>query len=100
MNDIPSPPAMQRSGGVSCLCLTYGRPHLLEEAVESFLRQRWNGEKELIVVTDHPEQTLVYEHPEVLIVNLNRRLKTLGEKRNLSVALARHDNLLVWALVR
>ena len=27
--------------GVSCLCLTYGRPQLLEEAIESFLRQRW-----------------------------------------------------------
>jgi glycosyltransferase involved in cell wall biosynthesis len=93
---IPSPPPAQRSTGVSCLCLTYGRPHLLEEAIESFLRQRWSGEKELIVVNDHPEQELIFEHPEVLIVNLPRRLKTLGEKRNLSAALARHDNLLVW----
>lgn len=82
--------------GVSCLCLTYGRPALLEEAVESFLRQRWDGPKELVVVNDHPEQQLVYDHAEVLVVNLNRRLRTLGEKRNLSVALARYEHLLAW----
>ncbi|ULU25284.1 glycosyltransferase [Dyella terrae] len=82
--------------GVSCLCLTYGRPFFLEEAIESFLRQEWSGPKELIVVNDHPSQELRYEHDEVLIVNLNRRLRTLGEKRNLSVALAKYDNLLIW----
>lgn len=82
--------------GVSCLCLTYGRPHLLEEAIESFLRQSWDGARELVVVNDHPRQTLVLNHPQVVIVNLGRRLRTLGEKRNLSVALARYDNLLVW----
>ena len=84
------------SNGVSCLCLTYGRPSLLEEAVESFLRQRWSGPKELVIVNDHPGQELVYEHGEVLIVNINRRLRTLGEKRNLSVALAKYDYLLPW----
>lgn len=82
--------------GVSCLCLTYGRPHLLEEAVESFLRQSWDGPKELVIVNDHPRQTLIYDHPQVVIINLKRRLRTLGEKRNLSVALAKYDNLLVW----
>ncbi|HZS41106.1 MAG TPA: glycosyltransferase family A protein [Polyangia bacterium] len=82
--------------GVSCLCLTYGRPHLLEEAIESFLRQQWSGPKELIVLNDHPDQELVFDHPEVLVVNLKRRLRTLGEKRNASAALARYDNLLIW----
>jgi glycosyltransferase involved in cell wall biosynthesis len=87
----------ERSLGVSCLCLTYGRPRLLEESIESFLRQDWSGgPKELVVVNDHPEQTLVFDHPEVVIVNLPRRLRTIGEKRNLSAALASFDNLLVW----
>jgi glycosyltransferase involved in cell wall biosynthesis len=81
---------------VSCLCLTYGRPTLLEEAIESFLRQRWHGPKELLVVNDHPDQHLVFEHPEVIVFNLAKRLRTLGEKRNFSVAVARYDNLLVW----
>ena len=82
--------------GVSCLCLTYGRPALLEEAVESFLRQRWEGPKELVVLNDHPEQKLRFDHPEVRVVNLPLRLPTLGAKRNVSVALARFENLLVW----
>jgi glycosyltransferase involved in cell wall biosynthesis len=82
--------------GVSCVCLTYGRPTLLEESIESFLRQDWNGPKELIVVNDHPDQQLKFDHPEVTIFNIPRRLKTLGEKRNFSIALARWDNLLIW----
>jgi glycosyltransferase involved in cell wall biosynthesis len=84
--------------GVSCLCLTYGRPELLEEAVESFKRQRWGGPKELVVVNDHPEQELVCddEGEEILIVNLKRRIRTLGEKRNFAASLARYEYLLPW----
>ena len=82
--------------GVSCLCLTYGRPELLEEAVESFKRQRWDGLKELVVVNDHPAQELVCADDEVVIVNLKRRFRTIGEKRNFSVALASYDYLLTW----
>jgi glycosyltransferase involved in cell wall biosynthesis len=92
MNPAPPPP----SPGASCLCLTYGRPHLLEEAVESFLRQDFAGPKELIVVNDHPGQQIEFDHPEVCVINLDRRLRSLGEKRNLSVALARYENLIVW----
>lgn len=84
------------SEGVSCLCLTYGRPALLEEAIESFLRQQWDGPKELIIVNDHPAQELLYDHSEVVVVNLKRRLGSLGEKRNLSVELAKYDYLLPW----
>jgi glycosyltransferase involved in cell wall biosynthesis len=82
--------------GASCLCLTYGRPFLLEEAIESFLRQDWDGPKELIVLNDHPFQELVFRHPEITIVNLNSRIRSLGEKRNFSISLAKYDRLLVW----
>ena len=82
--------------GVSCLCLTYGRPELLEEAIESFKRQQWAGPKELIVVNDHPDQEILCTDNEIVIFNLKRRLRTLGEKRNLSVALAKYDYLLIW----
>ena len=82
--------------GVSCLCLTYGRPELLAEAIESFLRQTWDGPKELIILNDHPEQTICCDSPNVRVFNIPSRLRTLGEKRNLSVALAQYDNLLVW----
>ena len=37
--------------GVSCICPTYARPDLLEEAIQSFLLQDYPGPKELIVST-------------------------------------------------
>ena len=49
-----------------------------------------------MIVNDHPEQELVYRHEEVLVVNVKRRLRTLGEKRNLSAALAKYDHLVPW----
>lgn len=84
------------NNGASCLCLTYGRSPLLEEAIESFIRQQWDGAKELIVLNDHPEQELLCDYSEVRIFNLKSRLPTLGEKRNFSVSLARYDQLLIW----
>jgi glycosyltransferase involved in cell wall biosynthesis len=82
--------------GISCLCLTYGRPSLLEESIECFKRQTWTGRKELLIINDLPDQKLLFDDDEVVIVNLNRRVRTLGEKRNLSAALARYDYLFIW----
>ena len=42
--------------GVSCICLTYGRVALLEEAIFSFLQQDYAGVKELIVLNDLAER--------------------------------------------
>jgi glycosyltransferase involved in cell wall biosynthesis len=81
---------------VSCICLTYGRPHLLEEAIASFLQQDYAGEKELIVLNDYEQQTLSFAHPEVRVINLPKRVRTVGEKMNMAVALAAHDLLFVW----
>ena len=81
---------------VSCMCLTYGRPAILEEAIHSFLRQDYPGVKELIVLNDLPEQTLVSNEPQVTVVNVPRRFRTLGEKRNACAALAAHELLFVW----
>jgi glycosyltransferase involved in cell wall biosynthesis len=81
---------------VSCICLTYGRPELLEEAIYSFLRQDYPGTKELIVLNDFDQQQLTFEHPEVHVLNLPRRFRSVGEKANAAVALAAHDLLFVW----
>jgi len=80
----------------SCLCCTYGRVHLLEEAIESFLRQDYAGDKELVILNDLDTQELVFWHPEVCVVNVPRRFHTLGEKRNAVTALARGDVLTPW----
>ena len=87
MNDQPA---------VSCICLTYGRPEVLEEAIFSFLLQDYIGRKELIVLNDYVEQTLLLDHPEVQMINCPKRFRTVGEKMNAAVALASHDLLFVW----
>ena len=87
MNDLPP---------VSCMCLTYGRPQLLEEAIQSFLLQNYSGPKELVVLNDFDKQTLEFVHPEVVVINVPRRFHSLGEKRNACAALCSHDILFVW----
>src|SRR6185369_2052068 len=81
---------------VSCICLTYGRPEVLEEAIYSFLQQDYAGTKELIVLNDYPGQSLTFDHPDVQVINVTKRFRTVGEKRNVAVALASHDLLFVW----
>ncbi len=86
---------------VSCICPTYGRPprhqHLLEEAIESFIRQDW-PEKELIVVNDCPEQMLELKdpRPDVRIVNMPYRLPSLGDKYNAAVKASYGKYICSW----
>lgn len=81
---------------VSAMCLTYGRVRVLEEAMACFLAQDYPGQKEMIILNDLPEQTLKFDHPEVTVVNVKKRFKTVGDKRNACAALASHDLLLPW----
>ena len=87
---------MKELPSVSCMCLTYGRPHLLEEAIQCFLDQDYKGQKELIVFNDLPQQEFLYTHPQVKIINLKERYKTIGEKRNACVDFCTGDLLFVW----
>jgi cellulose synthase/poly-beta-1,6-N-acetylglucosamine synthase-like glycosyltransferase len=84
---------------VSCICPTYGRPpdyqHLLEEAIESFLRQTY-PRKELIVLNDCHEQELVCEAPGVRVINAPERFPTLGDKYNAAIGLANGSLLAPW----
>ncbi|MBX2999496.1 MAG: glycosyltransferase family 2 protein [Caldilineaceae bacterium] len=82
--------------GISCICMTYARPQLLEEAIHSFLRQDYTGPKELIVLNDFAPQSLHYEHPEVQVINLPYRFRTVGEKMNAGVGLAKYDLICLW----
>lgn len=81
---------------VSCICPTFGRAYLLEEAIESFHRQDYEGEKELIVCNDFVEQTLEYEHSDVKIINLDTRCPNLGNKRNTTASYATGDVFITW----
>lgn len=83
---------------VTALCPTYGRTGLLEEAIGSFLRQDYEGEKHLVVVNDLAEQTLVWpDCPEnIRIVNLDTRLPNLGAKKNLTALFAQSELIINW----
>jgi len=81
---------------ISCYCITYNRAELLEEAIESFHRQDYKGEKELVILNDFPGQILEYDHPEVFVVNSSKRFRTVGEKRNACIAMCSGDVIFPW----
>ncbi len=66
---------------VSVLCLTYKRKPLLEEAVESFLRQQpslYNCE--MVIINDCPDIEYYFDHPLIKIFNCKERFKSVSEK--------------------
>jgi glycosyltransferase involved in cell wall biosynthesis len=83
----------------SCILLTYNRPPehqvLIEEAIHSFILQDY-PEKELLVLNDCPGQHLECDAPGVIVINVPRRFRSLGEKRNAAIALTDGLALLPW----
>lgn len=90
----------QQAMKVSCICPTFNRvgpqQYLLEEAVESFLRQVGWENRELIIWNDHPQQRVVFDHPMVKVVNEPTRCPTLGEKYNRMVRMATGEAIVPW----
>lgn len=80
---------------ISAQCITYNRPELLEEAIESFLRQDYDGEMEMVILNDSVHQ-LEFNHPEVHIWNVPKRFRTIGEKRNACVSLCAGEVIFPW----
>ena len=76
--------------------ITYGRVDMLEESLYSFLHQNYKGPKELIIVNDYSEQKLVFDHPEVKIVNLDNVFSTIGAKENYATELCSGDIICQW----
>lgn len=64
---------------ISVLTITYKRHHLLEEAIESFLRQPCT-DCEMVVVNDNPEVDYVFEHDRVRIINCKERFPSIASK--------------------
>jgi choline-sulfatase len=81
---------------VSCICLYTGDPQRLEEAVYSFLQQDYGGPKELVILNDDPAQTLLFDHPEVKIVNRRKAVRSRPKKWNTAVDLCSHNLIFVW----
>ncbi len=81
---------------VSCQCITYGRTNLLDEAVESFLRQDYQGEKELVILNDYSELEIICDIPNVKVFNFPYRVGSIGEKRNVCVSLCSGEIIFPW----
>lgn len=80
---------------ITCICCTYGRVEHLQEAVACFLKQDYDGSKKLVILNSLPKQVLAFNHPEVEVHNLTSRPPTMGETRNMAIAHAPEDSLLV-----
>lgn len=81
---------------ISCKCITYGRVEFLEESIESFLKQDYKGDYELVIVNDYPKQKLIFDHPKVRVYNLDFTFNTIGEKENFAVSACKYDTIAVW----
>ena len=65
---------------ISVLTLTYKRPHLLEEAIESFLSNDDFYPKEMVVINDNPDVEYIYDHEDVRIINCKERFPSIAAK--------------------
>ena len=81
---------------ISCFVPTYGRPKLLEEVIQCFLLQDYPGRKELVILNDMPGQILYYDHPEVILINTDKRIEPLGAKFNATCDMCSGDFLTPW----
>lgn len=80
---------------VSVMTCTFGRPALLEEAMESFLRQDYAGPKEMVIFNSFVPQKLVSDRPDVRVVNWHVRPSHLGECRNLCIQHCKGTHILM-----
>ena len=85
---------------ISCVCLTYGRTWLLAEAIESYLRQDYQGQSELIILNDFAGMTLEIDAEtygeRIKIINLPKRMTSLNDKFDLGVKFAQYPLICMW----
>lgn len=76
---------------ISVLTITYQRQELLEEAIESFLRQDFAGESEMLIINDYAKVDYVFDHPRVRIINLKERFQSIGQKLKYGFSECKYD---------
>ena len=76
---------------IAAICCIYNRPEQLAEAIESFQRQTYPLEKRELIVLDDAGQYEPQCGSGWQLVTTTKRFRTLGEKRNVSAALASAD---------
>ncbi|MCK9417370.1 putative sugar O-methyltransferase, partial [Candidatus Dojkabacteria bacterium] len=76
---------------ISVLTLTYQRYEFLEEAIQSYLCQDFEGESEMVVINDSPDVEYVYDHPNIRIINCKERFKLISEKLEFGYKQCKYD---------
>ncbi len=84
---------------MTCLCTTYVRPQMLENAIACFERQSHPADRrELLILDDAGQYPTQPSGPGWRVVSMNRRFATYGEKVNALAGLVdrRTDVLAHW----
>lgn len=76
---------------ISILTLTYQRHKILEEAIQSYLSQDFEGESEMVIINDSPDVEYVYNHPNIRIINCKERFKSISEKLEYGYKQCKYD---------
>ena len=76
---------------ISVLTITYKRHHLLEEAIESFLKQEGAENCEMVVVNDNPNMIYVYAHDRVRVINHKERFPSIAAKLEWGFQQCKHN---------
>jgi len=86
---------MKEQPRISCIMPTYGRPAYINEQVKMFLDQDYEN-KELIILNDCKNQKYISKYPEIKVINVEEKFKTLGEKRNRCIEESSGEYIAVW----
>jgi glycosyltransferase involved in cell wall biosynthesis len=82
---------------ISVLTITYKRHHLLEEAIESFLRQEnkipTSKQREMVIINDNADVDYVFDHPLVRIINHKERFPSIAAKLEWGYKQCKFDNV-------
>lgn len=81
---------------ITALCLTFGRVDFVNEAIQMFLNQTYDGPKRLLVYNTFTKQKLVGDFPNVEIINANERPPNLGACRNKAIAFCNQGLIVIW----
>src|SRR6267142_1347643 len=81
---------------ITAMCCTYGRVEYLNDVIQMFLDQTYDGPKELLILNSFNRQNLKGSFQNVCIHNLDTRPPNLGACRNVAIELAKEGLIVIW----
>jgi hypothetical protein len=81
---------------ITFLVLTYKRKKYLDECVYSYITQKNINNTEMLIINDDVDVNYRFNHPNIRIINHNKRFKSLGDK--LKFGFDKSNNDLIYRL--